>query len=83
VFGVSFGEILLILILIFLISPKELPNIIKQIGIILANFDKIKKDLFEIKDDFDQEFSTIKESIKENAEEIHKKEVIVENKKNE
>ncbi|RPJ07508.1 MAG: hypothetical protein EHM28_06870 [Spirochaetaceae bacterium] len=40
--GIGYGEILLILFIIFLISPREIPRVIKKIGELMATLNRLK-----------------------------------------
>jgi Sec-independent protein translocase protein TatA len=50
-FDIGFGEILLIILLVFLFCPKDIPKILRKIGQFLAGLDKIKDEIFDIKKD--------------------------------
>lgn len=52
-FGISIGELLLVLIVVFLISPKELPIFMRKIGRAIGAIEKVRDDLFSIKKEFE------------------------------
>ncbi len=66
-FGIGFEELLLIVILIFLISPKDIPKAMKKIGQFFVAINKIKEDLFDIKKDVDSAFDDVKGEIIKDA----------------
>ncbi len=49
-FGIGPGEVLIVLLIIFLISPKDIPEVMKKLGEFFSELDKIKKELAEIKE---------------------------------
>ncbi len=44
-FGIGLGEILLILFILFLISPKDLPKILKNVGRLFKELNIIKNEI--------------------------------------
>ena len=50
-FGIGLGEILIILLIIFIISPKDLPKTIKKIAQIFNGLSKIRENISEINED--------------------------------
>lgn len=50
-FDIGFGEILLIILIVFIICPKDIPVILKKLGQFLAGLQKIKDEIFDIKND--------------------------------
>lgn len=61
-FGIGLGEIILILIIIFLICPKDLPKMLKKAALFISNLEKMKNKIFDIKNDFE---NSIKDELKE------------------
>jgi Sec-independent protein translocase protein TatA len=53
-FGIGLGEILLIMFIIFMISPRDLPRVMRKAGEFFRELDRIKKDLTKIRDDMDE-----------------------------
>jgi Sec-independent protein translocase protein TatA len=58
-FGIGLGEIFLIMFIIFMISPKDLPKVMRKIGEFFRELDRIKKDLTKIRDDIEEITSEI------------------------
>jgi Sec-independent protein translocase protein TatA len=58
-FGIGLGEILLVMFIIFMISPKDLPKVMRKIGVFFRELDRMKKDLSKIKDDIEEITSEI------------------------
>ena len=50
-FGIGLGEILLLILIIFLISPKDLPKAMKKAAQFFVALSKIKKDIANINED--------------------------------
>ena len=50
-FGIGFGEILVVILIIFLISPKDVPRVLKKIGQFFGELERIKRDLLQMKKD--------------------------------
>ena len=44
-FGIGLGEIFLVMFIIFMISPRDLPKVMRKIGEFFRELDRIKKDL--------------------------------------
>lgn len=59
-FGLGLGEILLILLIVFLISPKDLPKVMRKIGEFFGAVEKLKKEVFDIKKDVEEMVSDAK-----------------------
>lgn len=69
-FGIGLGEILLIIFIVFLISPREVPKVMRKIGEFFGLIEKIKKDIIELKEDVED---IVKEAeIKNDVDEIAK-----------
>lgn len=49
-FGIGLGEILLVLLVVFFISPKELPRFMRKVGELLGVVEKVRKEVFAIKE---------------------------------
>jgi Sec-independent protein translocase protein TatA len=49
--GIGFGEILVILLVVFLVAPKEIPRVIKKVGEFMSSLDKLRRDLFDVERD--------------------------------
>jgi len=47
-FGIGLGEILLILFIVFIISPKEIPAIMRKIGRFMAGLEKFRKEITDV-----------------------------------
>jgi Sec-independent protein translocase protein TatA len=54
VFGIGLGEILLILLAVFLISPKEIPVFLRKIGQFFNELDKLKREMLSMKGELDE-----------------------------
>ena len=50
-FGIGIGEIILIMLIIFLISPKELPLVMKKIGQFFRELNRLKQEVMQLKKD--------------------------------
>ena len=50
-FGIGLGEILLIIFAIFLISPKDIPRVMKKIGQFFNTLNEVKKEITDLADD--------------------------------
>ena len=50
-FGIGIGEIIVILLVIFLVSPRDLPKVMKKAGQFFGELARIKQELYNIKDD--------------------------------
>ncbi len=50
-FGIGLGEILLVLFITFLISPKDLPRVLRKIGQLFGLLSRVEEDLREIRRD--------------------------------
>jgi Sec-independent protein translocase protein TatA len=59
-FDIGFGEILLVILIVFLICPKDIPVILKKIGQFLAGLQKIKDEIFDIKNDLTETVTNYK-----------------------
>jgi Sec-independent protein translocase protein TatA len=49
VFGIGLGEMLLILLAVFLISPKEIPEFLRSIGRFFNELDKLKREMLSMR----------------------------------
>jgi Sec-independent protein translocase protein TatA len=47
-FGISFGELLLVILVVFLVSPRDLPRFMKKIGEFIATGDRLRKEISNI-----------------------------------
>lgn len=52
-FGLGIGEIILIVLITFLVAPKDIPKIIKKVAIFLRDLNKIKENISEISEDIE------------------------------
>ena len=59
-FDFGFGEILLVLLIVFLICPKDIPKILRKIGQFLAGLEKLKDEIFDIKKDITDSVKDVK-----------------------
>jgi Sec-independent protein translocase protein TatA len=50
-FGIGFGEILIVILIIFLISPKDVPRVLKKVGQFFGELERVKRDLLQMKKD--------------------------------
>ncbi|MBN1799224.1 MAG: hypothetical protein JW822_11655 [Spirochaetales bacterium] len=50
-FGIGLGELLLILFLLFLISPKDIPKLLKKAGRLLRQINTIKDEITHVAED--------------------------------
>lgn len=71
-FGIGFGEILLIIFIIFLISPRDVPKAMKKLGQFFGELNRIKRELLQMKDDVEEIINESKKEVKEIAEETTK-----------
>jgi Sec-independent protein translocase protein TatA len=75
-FGIGLGEIIIILLVIFFISPKEIPKFLKKLGQFFAAFNKIKDELLqinnEVKDIISEEVHDITENSIDDKSEVYK-----------
>jgi Sec-independent protein translocase protein TatA len=69
-FGIGIEELLLIIFVIFLISPKELPKILKKIAEFFSSLNSIKDEITELNEDVKEIINDT--DIKEDIEEITK-----------
>lgn len=60
-FGIGLGEIFLVILVVFLISPKSLLGIMQKIGYIYGSMEKTARELEEMKKD-------VKDILKEGSE---------------
>ncbi|MBN2546043.1 MAG: hypothetical protein JXB50_09625 [Spirochaetes bacterium] len=72
-FGIGFGEIIVIFLIVFLIAPKEMPKMIKKTALFFHELGKIKEKIInlneEVKDIINEEINEIKNrSDKDNLE---------------
>jgi len=51
VFGIGFGEILIVILIVFLISPKELPKLMRKIGQFFGELNRLKREVLQLKQD--------------------------------
>jgi Sec-independent protein translocase protein TatA len=47
-FGIGLGEILLILFIIFIVSPRDIPRMIRKIGQAFSTIEKIRGELSDV-----------------------------------
>lgn len=50
-FGIGIGEIILVMLIVFLISPKELPRVMKKIGQFFGELNRLKREVMQLKKD--------------------------------
>ena len=50
-FGIGLGEILVIILIIFLISPKDIPKVMRKIAHFFNELAKLKQELMQMKGD--------------------------------
>ena len=50
-FGIGLGELLLILFLLFLVSPKDIPKLLKKAGRLLRELNTIKDEITHMPED--------------------------------
>jgi len=53
-FGIGLGEILLVVLITFLVSPRQIPKVMKKVGEFLHGLGQIKNQLLEIRDDVEE-----------------------------
>ncbi|WP_319562717.1 hypothetical protein [Marispirochaeta sp.] len=68
-FGIGFGELLLALLVVFLVSPKDFPKFMKKAGEFIATGDRIRKEMFALRN----EVVSIAENLEINEETVRKK----------
>jgi len=63
-FGIGFGEIIVILLVVFLVAPREIPKVVKKIALFFHELDRIKENIInlndEVKDIINEEIDDIK-----------------------
>ncbi|MBN2443015.1 MAG: twin-arginine translocase TatA/TatE family subunit [Spirochaetales bacterium] len=50
-FGIGIGEIFVVILIVFLISPKELPKVMKKIGQFFNEMNRLKREVMQLKKD--------------------------------
>lgn len=50
-FGIGLGEVLLIILVTFLISPKEIPKVLRKLGEMTAGFKRLRQELVDLGND--------------------------------
>lgn len=50
-FGIGLGEIILVMLIIFLISPKELPKVMKKLGQFFGELNRLKREVMQLRKD--------------------------------
>ena len=53
-FGVGFGELFLVLLIVFFLSPKDLPKVMRHIGRFIGTTERIRNELFTKKKDVEE-----------------------------
>jgi Sec-independent protein translocase protein TatA len=53
-FGIGLGELVLIMLIVFLISPKELPKVMRKVGQFFNELNKIKSELLQVRKDLEE-----------------------------
>ena len=48
-FGIGLGEILIVLLVVFLLAPRELPRVMRTIGKYVGTAERIRRDLTDVK----------------------------------
>ncbi len=82
-FGIGIGEIIIVLLIIFFLSPKEIPKFLRKAGQFIKAFNKIKDEVLQINDevkdiinkesdDFLKEAGKEKKEVEENLAELNK-----------
>jgi Sec-independent protein translocase protein TatA len=64
VFGIGLGEIVLILLAIFLVAPREIPAVLKKVGLFFRELDKLKQELFSMKSELEELVTDDKQAVK-------------------
>lgn len=81
-FGIGLGELLIVLLVVFLFSPKDLPRVMRRIGSFIGTLEQIRNDLFYIKKEFNntiKEMESEKQNIDEKIGEVIEQTITVEN----
>jgi Sec-independent protein translocase protein TatA len=52
-FGIGFEELLLFLLVVFLISPKDIPKVMKKIGSFLNELNRLKQEVLSLRKDIE------------------------------
>ena len=50
-FGIGLGEILIALLVVFLLAPRELPRVMRTIGRYVGTAERIRRDWFDVERD--------------------------------
>ena len=61
-FGIGLGEILLILFLIFIISPRDIPKVLRKIGQFFNAVDKLRGELKDVEEELKDVAKEVKET---------------------
>ena len=71
-FKIGFGEICIVILVAFFFSPRDLPKVMRKIGILLGTLERIrdevfclKKDIMELTDDVEKEKTTVTHDVVE------------------
>lgn len=64
-FGIGIGEIILVMLIIFLISPRELPKVMKKIGQFFGELNRLRREVLQLKKDVEDivEEATIEDEV--------------------
>jgi Sec-independent protein translocase protein TatA len=52
-FGIGLEELLLFLLIVFLISPKDIPKVMKKIGSFLNELNRLKQEVLDLRKDIE------------------------------
>jgi Sec-independent protein translocase protein TatA len=61
-FGIGIGEILLILFIVFIISPKDIPKLMRKIGQFFGAIDKLRGEIADIEKEVREVAAEVKET---------------------
>jgi Sec-independent protein translocase protein TatA len=50
-FGIGLGEIILILLIVFLIAPKEIPKILRRIAQLFTGLENLRRELSDVEEE--------------------------------
>jgi Sec-independent protein translocase protein TatA len=53
-FGIGLGEILLIAFVVFLVAPRDLPELLRKVGRYLKEIEKVKREMLDIKSEIEE-----------------------------
>ncbi len=50
-FGIGFGELLIIALVVFLVAPQEIPGLLRKLGLFAGKLNRLRSEYFDIETD--------------------------------